>query len=644
MSEQGEKGRLESEIARLRTRLGELEGKNGPEPAAFLRSLLEATPAFILYADRDLRVRFINRVRPDVKIDDVVGRSVLDFTFGDDVGVVRACLDRVLATGAVDHFVVEAQGTTGRQGVFETHVAPVREPAGGLCLLVFDITEHHRREEALAESEQKLRVALDATGIGLWSWDLTKGEVTWDERMRELCGVDGVTSLDEYVERIVHPDDRDLVAEAGRRTMASGRFVAHPHRVVRPDGSVRWMLSSGKMLRDAEGRATRLVGGQIDVTEQRALEDRVLHTQKIDAVGSLTTGIAHNFNNLLMVVGPSLDLLAEVVPSSHQQVLADAREAAARAAELVRQLMTFAGQRRTGLRSSQNVGELIDRVVRMCRRTFDRHIELRVRLEEDLPLIACDPAAIEQVLLNVLLNARDAVLASGRLAPTVHVSAAIVGDVPPTLERAAGRYLRITVSDDGVGMGPEVRARIFEPFFTTKSVAEGTGLGLATSYAMVREHDGWIDCESAPGKGTSVAVHLPVGGEVERRVIPRPPASSLPKASILIVDDEDAIRRVVGRMLGVVGYRVTTAESGAEALEVLGRDPAIDLILLDRSMPAAPGHTLVGALREASPGARVAYFTGQEVSKDEARSVDGVITKPVTIEQLTASIAAILGR
>ena len=643
VSDQGETGRLEDELARLRLRLGELETEDAPEPAAFLRSVLAATPAFILYSDRELRIRFINRVRQDVKLDDVIGRSVYDFVSGGDVEVARACFERVLRTGELDRFTVVAMGTTGRGGRFEAHVAPVNDAGGGLCVLVFDVTEHVDRAEALRESEQKLRIALDATGMGLWSWDLESGEVVWDERMQALCGVNRVDDLSDYVERLVHPDDRELCLEAGRRTIESGRFVAHPHRVVRPDGEERWMLTSGKVLRDEAGRPIRLVGGQIDVTDQRRLEDHLLQTQKIDAVGSLATGIAHNFNNLLMVVGPSLELLHEVVPVSHRQLVADARDAAERAADLVRQLMTFTGQRRTGLRSAQDLGPIVERVVRMCRRTFDGHIGIRAAVPARLSAITCDPAAVEQVVLNVMLNARDAVLASGRVSPTISVEVSIVAHVPPTLERAAGRYLQIAVTDDGIGMPPEVQSRVFEPFFTTKSVAEGTGLGLATSYAVVREHGGFIECESTPGEGTTFAVHFPIGADVDVVPKPRPPTPSVtPKATVLIVDDEDAIRRVVGRMLGVVGYRVATAASGVEALDLMSGDLEVDLILLDRSMPTAPGHTLVERFRQAAPRARVAYFTGQDVSRDEARLVDGVITKPVTIEQLTASIAEIL--
>jgi two-component system, cell cycle sensor histidine kinase and response regulator CckA len=645
VSDQGETGRLEDEVARLRKRLGELEASDGPEPAAFLRSVLAAVPAFIVYVDREIRMRFVNRLQPGLTLGDVIGRSLFDFIAASDGEVARACFDRVLRTGKIDRYTSMGTGPHGVQAHYETHVAPVDDSGAGLCVVAFDVTEHRRREEALRESEQKLRVALDATGIGLWSWDVLRNEVVWDPRMMALCGVERGLDLMEYAERLVHPDDRELVIESGRRTLETGRFIAHPHRIVRADGEVRWMLTSGKVLRDAEGGPAKLVGGQIDVTDQRRLEDRLLQTQKIDAVESLATGIAHNFNNLLMVVGPSLELLHDVVPASHRQLLSDAREAAERAADLVRQLMTFTGQRRTGLRSAQDAGSIVERVIRMCRRTFDGHIGIRASIPPGLPLITCDPAAIEQVVLNVMLNARDAVLASGAVSPTITVEVTTVAHVPPTLERVAGRYLQIAVSDDGVGMSPDVRSRIFEPFFTTKSVAEGTGLGLSTSYAFVREHGGFIECESTPGEGTTLGVHLPVSEEVKAAVKPAPPEPA--KASILIVDDEDAIRRVVGRMLGVVGYRVATAASGAEALALMTRDQEIDLILLDRSMPSAPtpdlrGQTLVEALRQAAPRVRVAYFTGQEVTKEEAGDVDGVITKPVTIEQLTASITEIL--
>lgn len=302
--------------------------------------------------------------------------------------------------------------------------------------------------------------------------------------------------------------------------------------------------------------------------------------------------------------------------------------------------MTLSGQRQVG-RLAEEVGPIVARVLRTCRGTFEPSIVLREEIQPDLPAIGCDGAAIERALLNVMLNARDAVLAAERAAPVIAVSVRSVTDAP---SRRPGRYLQIAIRDDGIGMSPEVRQRIFEPFFTTKAAS---GLGLTASYAIIRRHGGWIDCASTMGEGTTLAVYLPVEEEIDVQAAPRDSTRESPRArvlaSILIVDDEEAIRRVVGRMLRSIGYRVSTAASGVEALASMTEAGSIDIILLDRSMPSAPGHTLIEAFRQAAPAARLAYFTGHEVSKEDARAVDAVIRKPATIEHLHATITRLLG-
>jgi len=517
------------------------------------------------------------------------------------------------------------------------------EPEPGLCMMAFDVTPHRAREAALRESEEKLRVALAAAGMGLWSWDLTTDEVQWDERMKELCGGVGPLYLNEYVAQLVHPDDRELVIEAGRATQSTGVFVGCPHRIVRPDGTVRWMLTSATMLRDERGKPVRLVGGNLDITEQRRLEEQLRHAQRMEALGTLTAGITHNLNNMLMVLVPSLALLERVAPCEHRQVARDARESAERGAEHIRQLMTFAGQREAPRpRVAQHVGDIVEKALRMCRRSFDRHIELEAAVAPAMPAIHGDAGGLEHVLLNILLNARDALTsaASPRIRVVVDTVDEVVG---APMMRHAPRYARIRVEDNGAGMTPEIQSKIFEPFFSTKGADRGSGLGLATSYTIVREHEGWIECSSRPGEGTVMTIHLPA---TEEETAPPPgqsPTVPSPGCRILLVDDEASIRSVVARLLDDEGHQVVAIGEVGEALAAAEQHTDVALVMLDRSMRGAQGHMLVGSLRDRLPDARIVYFTGHDVPDHERALVDGVLRKPMSGEALMVAVRTLVG-
>jgi nitrogen-specific signal transduction histidine kinase/ActR/RegA family two-component response regulator len=414
--------------------------------------------------------------------------------------------------------------------------------------------------------------------------------------------------------------------------------------VVRPDGSVRWIMSSGDVVHE-DGKVVRILGCNIDVTEHHQLEERVRHAQKLEATGSLTAGIAHNFNNLLAAILPALELVAPEAPANLRDVVGEAIHAARRAAELVRELMTFAGQRRATMRRPESVASLVERAVGICRSTFDR----RINLEADVPgpglLIDCDAGAIEQVLVNLMLNARDALheVRDHRARVTVEVSQI---EAPEAIQRAAA-FVRIRVSDNGAGMTEAVRQRMFEPFFTTKPVGQGTGLGLSTSYAIVREHGGTIECESEPGRGTRCSVLLP---RYEGKPRARQPTPATPNiragAHVLLVEDEAPIRKVVTRLLESVGHRVTALGGTGEALARLPDLGDVSVVLLDRSMPDGLGETIIPDLRRAMPGARILLFTGQDVEPVVEALADGVLAKPVTSEDLLRAVhtAIKLGR
>ena len=628
---------LQRENAELRARLGERETARGPLTAAFLESVLAAVPAFVMRFDAEMRIRYINRLQPGIEMDQVLGRSMFDFIHPDDHELAHATIMSVLATGVPGRYDNVATGPNGGLAFYESYVSPIRDGGErGGCLIAFEVTGHRSRQLALEESQRQLRLALDAGGVGLWTWDIVTGQVFWDERMKAMTGREVGVDMPRYLAEIVHPEDRARVETAASHLLETGRWASEVHRILRPDGAVRWMMSNGDVVTEG-GKVVRILGCNIDITEHRELEEQMRHAQKLEATGRLTAGIAHNFNNLLSVILPALELMAPVAPDSLKEVVVEATHAARRAAELVHELMTFAGQRRASSRRVEPVASLVERAVGICRSTFDRQIALDVRMPPTPLEIDCDPSAIDQVLVNLMLNARDALRGVRDRGANVTVDVSTV-PAPASDSGGAGTFVRIRVSDDGVGMTDEVQRRMFEPFFTTKPVGQGTGLGLSTSYAIVREHGGTIECESEVGRGTRCSVLLPLHeGRRARQVTP---ASAAPHAGVhvLVIEDEAPIRKVVRRLLESVGHRVTAVGGKQEALARLGELGDVSVVLLDRSMPDGLGETIIPDLRRLLPAARVLLFTGQDVEPEVEALADGVLAKPTTSEDLLKAV------
>jgi PAS domain S-box-containing protein len=639
---------LRRENAELRARLEERQASGAPLTTAFLESILAAVPAFVMRFDREIRIRYINRLQPGIQMDEVLGRSMFDFIHPDDHALARATIERVLVTGVPGRYDNIATGPNGGLAFYESYVSPIHhgDDRGG-CLIAFEVTGHRSRQLALEESQRQLRLALDAGGVGLWTWDVVTGQVFWDERMRAMTGQEVGVDMPRYLAEIVHPDDRARVEAAASHILESGEWASEVHRIVRPDGTVRWMMSNGDVVREGD-QIVRILGCNIDITEHRELEEQMRHAQKLEATGRLTSGIAHNFNNLLSVILPAIELMTPVAPDSLREVVVEASHAARRAAGLVSELMTFAGQRRSPSRRPEPVADLVDRAVGICRSTFDRHIVLDVRLPAEPLEVDCDPGALDQVLLNLMLNARDALRGARKRGANVTLDVATVpaptsdgprGEHPPRTVVTGGTFVRIRVSDNGVGMTPEVRRRMFEPFFTTKPVGQGAGLGLSTSYAIVREHGGIIECESELGRGTRCSVLLPLR-DSQRRARRLTPAPVDPRAGlhVLVIEDEAPIRKVVRRLLEASGHRVTAVAGTQEALSMLGALGDVGVVLLDRSMPDGLGETIIPDLRRRLPAARVLLFTGQDVEPEVAALADGVLAKPTSSEDLLKAV------
>jgi two-component system cell cycle sensor histidine kinase/response regulator CckA len=604
------------------------------EDAAFLRAVLEAIPGFVVRIDPDQRISYINHLRAGVTLQQVMGQPVQEFIASEDFENYRNAAERALRTGQTCSYLARGSRSVTRRGpaVYNCHVVPLDNGDGrpAVCIVATDVTELLEHANALEQSQEKLQVAVDATGIGLWTWDLVQDRIQGNQRLAEIlgCAPKGVA---EYIASSVHPDDRESVREE-LEALRAGAPKFLEHRIVRPDGEVRWLLPCGRITRFENGTPVQVVGGTIDVTAQRRTAEHLRQAQKLDAVGSLSAGVAHNFNNMLAIIRPTLELALRAPRSELTPALEDALHAATRATDLIAQLMTFSRRRSAPAAVSLDLPALIERAASMCQSTFDRHVRIETVIEARSMQCTSDPVAIEQVIVNLLINARDAVAEAERDEP--HIRLLLTERLMTHPERPGGvarHYACICVEDNGIGMTDAVKQRVFEPFFTTKALGKGTGLGLATSYAQVRDLGGFITIESQPHQRTSVAVFLPLTGSAP--VVKSPTASrqsGARDATILVVDDESAVRRVIDLLLRECGHRVHTAIDGPDVIAKLDAGLCPDLILLDRSMPGWTPKQTLDAIRRRNDRVPIILFTGQQVTIDERVRVQDVLYKPVS--------------
>ncbi|MFO0745084.1 MAG: ATP-binding protein [Myxococcota bacterium] len=485
------------------------------------------------------------------------------------------------------------------------------------------------------DGRRVLARALGASGVGLWTWDVERDVITWDETLRQIVGAAPKTSA-EYLAAI-DPEDRGKVWASIERALQTGVFEDLEHRFRRPGGEMRWALCKGRADRDASGRVVRLLGGTIDVTERHLLNERLLTAHRLESVGRLAAGIAHDFNNMLTaIVGRAASAAARVpegldAATAIREDLDEIRKAAERSAQLTGQLLAFAKKQ-----AHAPVRVHLDALLRDITPTLRAMVGGDVALVLDLrskQRVHADPKQLEQVLVSLVMNAGEAMPDGG----TVLVQTAD-GVAPDGATR-----VELSVSDTGVGIPPEHLARVFEPFFTTKAPGMGTGLGLATCYGIVAQHRGNISVDSAPGRGTTVRIELPVSarpGTAPHLPVTQPAGERGAPATVLVVEDEDLVRTTAVRGLQIHGFRVMSSNSGPEALAIL-RTTAIDLVLSDIVMPQMSGQELAAAIRAVWPSMKILFMSGY--SEADLGGIE-LVAKPFTPKVLAERVKAVLAR
>jgi two-component system, cell cycle sensor histidine kinase and response regulator CckA len=612
-----------------------------PADAALIQR--ELTKAGLVFVSQrvDTRVAFEEALRvfsPDVILSD---HGLPGFDGAAALQLVKErfpTLPVILVTGSLnEETAVEFMKAGAADYVLKDHLTRLPQS------IKRALSESRLREErelavaALRTSEEQYRALFENTPYPMWVFDLDT---------HKLLAVNGAAIAhygyrrEEFlalrIEDLRPPED---IPELERHlaTRPAGYRTTGPWRHRKKDGTIIQVETSGHEIPFAGRRAEFVVID--DVTERRRLEEQFRQAQKMEAVGRLAAGVAHDFNNLLTAILGTTDLMIEDVPADHpnREGLLDIRGAAERAAVLTRQLLTFSRQQVVSPRVLR-LNELITDLVKLLRRLLGEDVTIATALTPDCGPVKADPGQLEQVIVNLSVNARDAMPNGGRLMlETKNVD--LDGDYPT--ERVtipAGRYVMLAVTDTGTGMDAKTKARIFEPFFTTKPVGKGTGLGLATVYGVVQQSGGYIWLYTEPGHGTSFKIYLPRVDAVETETAAEASLAGVLDGSetVLVAEDEEAVRQIIEKALDAHGYRVLSARDGAEALERASVYAGqIDLLVTDVVMPDMNGRELSRRLVETRPNLRTLYLSGYT---DDAILHRGVLQQGVAFLQKPFSL------
>ncbi len=544
----------------------------------------------------------------------------------------------------------------GETGFFQSkEIALMEEAAEDISFALDNLARETVRQAAeisSRESAERFRQLTESINEVFWRTDPLTGALIYMSPAYEKVWGRTCASLYQAPEKWVdalYPEDSERIQTAARTKQLSGEYK-ETYRIMRPDGSVRWLHEQAFPVRNAAGEIDRMVGVAQDITDNKLLEAQFFRAQRLESIGTLASGIAHDLNNILAPIMMAAPLIRHSkTPEITEKMLGTIESSVQRGAKLVRQLLTF-GRGIEGEKKSLGLGPIIREMVTIAEQTFPRSIQISTTIAADISPILADATQVHQVLLNLCVNARDAMPNGGLLtlsAENVHLDGAFAAATPGA---KVGGYVRLNVTDTGTGMTTEIIDKIFNPFFTTKEAGKGTGLGLATVLGLVKSHGGFLTLRSELGKGTTFQVYFPIAGNPDTAV-PFAQVIALPAGHgelVLVVDDEENIRDTIRGMLIQQGYTVAVAEDGIDGISryALAANE-IKLIITDLDMPAMDGVTMIRVLKQMNPKLKVIVssgilrgkqLTGSRSSELTALGVKSFLDKPYTAAQILQAV------
>jgi two-component system cell cycle sensor histidine kinase/response regulator CckA len=629
---------------------------------SLLRGITEGTTDAVFVKDLDGRYVMINTAGARFlgrTVTDVIGKSDAEL-FSPAVGKTIMKRDRQVLQAGETQTYDEFGTAAGVTRLYSATKGPLRDPSGqviGLLGICRDITAQKRAEEEIRQSQQKLSIHIEHTPLAVIEWDLDFCVANWNPSAERIFGYTREEALGQHAHFIVPTHIRERVDEVwrdllehkdGARTSSRYQFARNDN--IAKDGrliSCEWYNTP---LVDDAGRVLGVASLVQDVTERVGLEESLRQSQKMEAVGRLAGGVAHDFNNLLTVILGYSQILADELPASSRlsESNAQIRSAADRAAGITRQLLAFSRKQVLSPRVI-NLNEILVNLDSLLRRLIGEDIEVLSAPARDLGSVKADPGQIEQVVMNLALNSRDAMPTGGKLTietANANLDETYARDRQPVVP---GRYVMLAVSDTGEGMSTETQSRIFEPFYTTKEVGKGTGLGLSMVYGIVKQSGGYIWVYSEPGRGTTFKIYLPRADEPVESAASEKKSDGVQRGTetILLVEDDPQLRQLSTSVLSHCGYHVLVAASPEEGLAVCkANQREIQLLVTDVVMPRMNGRQLAEQILQVCPKLRVLYISGYT---NNAIVHYGVLDpglwflpKPFTLSALVAKVREVL--